>query len=105
MPETKETWGEYSKLVLAELERLNENSEKMRSEMNEVLSTFKNTERLATENKIWVDKVNEVWSPLQMKEAKDEIYSQKNKWVATIAIVAFLQVVIGFLIAIWSKIH
>lgn len=98
-----DTWGDYSKLVLKELERLNENYEKMRQdidtrfqEMQNTLSDFKNTERLALDHKIWIEKVNDVWSPQQMKEAKDELYSQKNKWVATIAILTFLQVVLGF---------
>jgi hypothetical protein len=106
----KETWGDYSKLVLKELERLNENYEKMRmdidsrfKEMNVVLTDFKNTEKLVSDQKNWIEKVNDVWSPIQMKEAKDEIYKQKNKWVATVAIITFIQLVIGYLIIIWSK--
>lgn len=100
-----ETWGDYSKLVLKELERLNDNYERMRQdidsrfqEMQNTLSDFKNTERLVSDHKTWIEKVNDVWSPQQMKEAKDEIYSQKNKWVATVAIVTFLQIVLGFVI-------
>lgn len=99
-----ETWGDYSKLVLKELERLNDNYERMRQdidsrfqEMHNSLSDFKNTERLVVDQKSWIEKVNDVWSPQQMKEAKDEIYKQKNKWVATIAIITFIQVLIGIL--------
>jgi hypothetical protein len=105
-----ETWGDYSKLVLKELERLNDNYEKMRldidsrfQEMQNTLSDFKNTERLVSDQKAWIEKVNDVWSPQQMKEAKDEIYSQKNKWVATVAIVTFLQIVLGFVIFFIKK--
>jgi hypothetical protein len=105
-----ETWGDYSKLVLKELERLNDNYEKMRldidsrfQEMQNTLSDFKNTERLVSDQKVWIEKVNDVWSPQQMKEAKDEIYSQKNKWVATVAIVTFLQIVLGFVIFFIKK--
>lgn len=105
----KETWGDYSKLVLKELERLNDNYEKMRQdidvrfqEMQNTLSDFKNTERVVSDHKSWIEKVNDVWSPTQMRDAKDEIYKQKNKWVATIAILTFIQVLIG-LIAIWYK--
>ena len=105
-----ETWGDYSKLVLKELERLNDTYERMREdidsrfkEMNTVLSDFKNTEKAVTDQKIWIEKVNDVWSPAQMKEAKDELYQQKNKWVATIAIVTFLQVLIGIILALWNK--
>ena len=105
-----ETWGDYSKLVLKELERLNDNYERMRQdidtrfqEMQNTLSDFKNTERLVSDHKGWIEKVNDVWSPQQMKEAKDEIYSQKNKWVATVAIVTFLQIVLGFVIFFIKK--
>ncbi len=105
MSTEKETWGDYSKLVLKELERLNDNYEKMREdidvrfkEMNTVLTEFKNTEKTVTDQKSWIEKVNDVWSPSQMKEAKDEIYSQKNKWIATIAILTFIQIIIG----IWA---
>jgi hypothetical protein len=110
MSTQNETWGDYSKLVLKELERLNDNYEKMRQdidsrfqEMQNTLSDFKNTERLVSDQKSWIEKVNDVWSPQQMKEAKDEIYSQKNKWVATVAIVTFLQIVLGFVIFFIKK--
>jgi ElaB/YqjD/DUF883 family membrane-anchored ribosome-binding protein len=104
------TWGDYSKLVLKELERLNDNYEKMRedfhsrfNEINTTLSEFKNTEKTVVDHKNWIEKVNDVWSPLQMKEAKDEIYAQKNKWVATIAIITFIQILIGILLAVAGK--
>jgi hypothetical protein len=109
-PEKNETWGDYSKLVLKELERLNDNYEKMREEidtrfqeMTSTLSDLKNTERLVIDQKLWIEKVTDVWSPIQMKEAKDEIYKQKNKWVATIAIITFIQIVMGFIIIYWAK--
>lgn len=110
MATENETWGDYSKLVLKELQRLNDTYEKMREdfdtrfqEMNEVLSEFKNTAKLVNDQKQWIEKVNDVWSPAQMKEAKDEIYRQKNNWVATIAILTFLQILIGIAVAVWGK--
>jgi len=44
-----------------------------------------------------------VWSPTQMKEAKDEIYRQKGLVTAAIAIISFVQVAIGIAIAVWGK--
>ena len=110
MSTQNETWGDYSKLVLKELERLGDNFEKMREdidsrfkEMSMVLSDLKNTEKTVADQKAWIEKVNDVWSPAQMKEAKDEIYRQKNKWAATIAIITFIQILIGIILALWDK--
>lgn len=112
MSEQKDSWGEYSKLVLNELVRLNDNHEKMRNdfdtklqEMNFKLGDIKSIEKNVSTNTAWMEKVNDVWSPNQMKEAKDEIYKQKSRWVAAIAIITFVQIIIGFVISIWGKIH
>jgi hypothetical protein len=112
MSEQKDGWGEYSKLVLNELVRLNDNHEKMRSdfdsklqEMNFKLGDIKSIEKNVSSNTAWMEKVTDVWSPNQMKEAKDEIYKQKSRWVAAIAIITFVQIIIGFIISIWGKTH
>ena len=112
MSEEKDSWGEYSKLVLKELERLNESTEKMRIDMdqrfndlNTKISEIKNIEGKVTSHSTWIEKVNEIWSPTQMKEAKDEIYKQKTRWVAAIAIISFVQMLIGIGITIWVKLH
>lgn len=88
MSEQKDGWGEYSKLVLNELVRLNDNHEKMRNdfdsklqEMNFKLGDIKSIEKNINTNTAWMEKVNDVWSPNQMKEAKDEIYKQKSRWL------------------------
>jgi hypothetical protein len=110
MPENKDSWGEYGKLVLNELERLNVNHEKMRNdfdnrfnEINSKLGEVKNIEKNVGNNIAWIEKVNDVWSPSQMKEAKDEIYKQKTLLAAAIAIISFIQVVIGIGISLWAK--
>lgn len=112
MSEQKDSWGEYSKLVLNELVRLNDNHEKMRNdfdtklqEMNFKLGDIKSIEKNVNANIAWMDKVNDVWSPNQMKEAKDEIYKQKSRWVAAIAIITFVQIIVGFVISVWGKLH
>lgn len=111
MADNKDTWADYSKLVLKELERLNDNHEKMRSdfdgklnEMNLKLNDVKGIEKSVNQNLEWIQKVNDVWSPAQMKEAKDELYRQKNRWVAAIAVMSFIQIVIGIAISIWGKV-
>ena len=111
MAENKDTWADYSKLVLKELERLNENHEKMHedfdkrlNEMNLKLDEVKHIEKNLNTNIEWIQKVNDIWSQSQMKEAKDEIYKQKNRWVAVIAIVSFIQVVMDVILSLWGKI-
>jgi hypothetical protein len=112
MAENKDSWGEYSKLVLNELERLNENYSQMRNDMdtrfgelNQKLTEVKNIEGKVSNHAAWIEKVNDVWSPTQMKEAKDEIYKQKSRWIAAIAIISFIQIAIGAAITIWAKMH
>ena len=106
MDDFKSLWAEYSKLVLKELDRMNSNYENLRSdfdeklqEINSKLGDVKNTEKAVSDLKTWQEKVNEVWSPTQMKEAKDEIYKQKSRWTATVAILAFIQIIIGIIVS------
>jgi hypothetical protein len=103
----KTLWAEYSKLVLKELDRMNNNYESLREnleekfkDINNKLSDVKNTEKSVQDIKLWQEKINEVWSPSQMKEAKDEIYRQKNRWTATIAILMFIQIIIGVIVSL-----
>ncbi len=108
MATEKDNWNEYTKLVIKELERLNDSQEEMIKKFNEMnlkLTEIKNHEKSVTTNSDWMAKVNDVWSVSQMKEAKDEIYKQKSRWVAAIAIIGFVQVLVGFAISIWLKIH
>jgi hypothetical protein len=111
MAEEKDSWGEYGKLVLKELERLNDNHEKMRAdfdqrfnEINLKLGEVKTIEKNVGNNSAWIEKVNDVWSPTQMKEAKDEIYRQKTLLAAAIGIISFIQIAIGIIISVWGKI-
>jgi ElaB/YqjD/DUF883 family membrane-anchored ribosome-binding protein len=105
----KTLWAEYSKLVLKELDRMNNNYESLREnleekfkDINNKLSDVKNTEKSVQDIKLWQEKINEVWSPSQMKEAKDEVYKQKNRWTATIAILLFIQIIIGIIVSLKS---
>jgi hypothetical protein len=103
----KTLWAEYSKLVLKELDRMNNNYESLRenidqkfNDINVKLNDVKNTEKSVQDLKIWQERVNEIWSTSQMKEAKDELYKQKNRWTATIAILLFIQILIGIIVSL-----
>lgn len=103
-------WTEYGKLVLKELERLNEGQDKLREDMDDkfkeitdTLTGFKTTESEVKDLKAWKEKVTEVWSTTQMKQSKDEIYNQKNNWTKITGIVIGVQVVIGAIVFAISK--
>lgn len=110
MSDEKDTWGDYSKLVLKELERLNDNYDKMRTDMdtrfgelNQKLTEVKNVEGKVNSQAAWIERVNDIWSPTQMLEAKKEIYKQQNRWTAAIAIVTFIQILIGIGVTLLVK--
>lgn len=92
-------WTEYGRLVLNKLEEQDTLLKEMRKdfdmkfkEINDTLNKFKSTEKDVEELKEWKAKVTEVWSTSQMKEAKDEIYEQKNKWLIVVGIGIAVQV-------------
>lgn len=103
-------WSEYGRLVLKELERLNQGQETLRkeieekfSELNLKMAEFKNTEKDVDELKKWKDQVIEVWSVSQMKESKNEIYKQKNQWQKIAGIVIAIQVIASLLLFFIEK--
>jgi chromosome segregation ATPase len=107
---SKNGWSEYGRLVLKELERLNEGQEKLRTdferqfkELNEKMTEFKGTEQEVKELKDWREKVTEVWSPTQMKQSKDEVYEQKNKWSRVVGIIIALQVLFTLFVVFKDK--
>lgn len=107
----KNGWSEYGRLVLKELERLNEGQDKLKDEidkkfqeLNEKMTEFKNTEKEVEELKEWRGKVSEVWSASQMKSAKDEIYRQKNHFAKTAGVLIAIQIVIGLIISFREQI-
>lgn len=104
-------WTSYGKLVLKELNRLNEGQENLRKEMDErfqeintTLADFKNTIKDVKELKEWKDKVTDVWSPPQMKESKDEVYNQKHKWSIVIGVGVAVQIVWAIVLFFKDKI-
>lgn len=100
-------WIEYGKLVLKELERLNDNYESLKkdldsrfNELKQEISTVKTVEDKVKKIEDWKEKVDDVISPSQLKELRDEVANQKSKWTSFIAIVAAMQVVGGVILTI-----
>jgi uncharacterized coiled-coil DUF342 family protein len=88
-------WGEYSKLVLKELEtlasgikELNESINEMKREMTEIRAKEDKVQELVK----WKERIDEVASPSQLKELQvqvDELKSFKTQAVTVFAVVQF----------------
>ena len=93
---------DFTKLILDELRGNRESVDSLRRDMDaklegirEDISELKTTEREIAKLAKWQSQVTETWSPRQMKEAKDELYSQKNKWEKAVGVIAVIQVIVG----------
>ena len=88
-------WGEYSKLVLKELETLASGIKELNDSINEMKREM--TEIRAKEDKVqelvkWKERIDEVASPSQLKELQievGELKSFKTQAVTVFAVVQF----------------
>lgn len=101
---------EWTQLVISELRSNRADIADLRKDIDAKLDSIKKdiaevktTERDIAKLSKWQAEVTETWSPRQMKEAKDEIYEQKNRWSKAVGVLAVLQLVIGTLLALLVK--
>ena len=95
-------WAEYSKLVLKELETLALGIKELNDSMNDMKREI--TEIRAREDKVqelvkWKDRVDEVTSPSQLKELRDEVEDLKlfrTKAVTIFAVIQFAMAAVVF---------
>jgi uncharacterized coiled-coil DUF342 family protein len=95
-------WGEYSKLVLKELETLAQGIKDLNDSINDMRKEI--TEIRAKEDKIleitqWKQRIDEVASPTQLKELKqevDDLKMFKTKAVTIFAVIQFAMAAILF---------
>tara|TARA_A100001515_G_scaffold113553_1_gene94804 strand:+ start:111 stop:431 length:321 start_codon:yes stop_codon:yes gene_type:complete len=95
-------WGEYSKLVLKELETLANGIDSLRTELQEVkqeLAKMQVREDKVHELVKWKERVDEVASPSQIKDIKDEV--EELKMFKTKAITVFAVVQFGMGLALF----
>ena len=89
-------WGEYSRLVLKELETLAAGIELLRSELQHVkqdLVAIRAKEDKVDELRLWKEKIDEIASPSQFKTLTEEVQELKlfkTKAVTVFAVVQFL---------------
>jgi len=89
-------WGEYSKLVLKELETLASGIEFLRAELHDVkqeLAAIRAKEDKVDELREWKNKVDDVVSPTQLKTLAGDVQDLKmfkTKAVTIFAVIQFL---------------
>jgi len=95
-------WGEYSRLVLKELETLATGIEGLRIELQDVkqeLAKMQVREDKVDELKVWKEKIDDVASPSQLKELMkevDDLKMFKTKAITVFAVVQFAMAIIVF---------
>ena len=95
-------WGEYSRLVLKELETLAQGIKDLNESLNDMKREI--TELRAREDKVqeiakWKDRIDEVASPTQLEKLKEEVEDLKmfrTKAVTIFAVIQFLMAAVVF---------
>jgi len=103
---TENGWNEYSRLVLEQLETLSDGIDGLKDEMQGIkqeLAIMKVKEDRITELKAWKEKIDDVASPPQLKNALKEIEDLKTFKTKAITIFMAVQTMMGLALA-WSKI-
>ena len=96
-------WNEYSRLVLKELETLSDGIEGLKDELQNVkqeIAKMQVREDKVDELRIWKDKVDEVYSPSQMRDLRDQVVDLekfKTKAITVFAVIQFIMAVALFL--------
>mgnify|MGYP001371354789 CR=1 FL=1 len=99
-------WDTYSKLVLQQLETLAKGIDGLRDELAHVknqLTELKAKEDRVQDLKDWKEKIDEVASPTQLRDAIKEIEELKQFKTKSVTIIAVVQFLMAAAVA-WSKI-
>ena len=97
-------WDTYSKLVLQQLETLAGGIEGLRSELQHVkeqLTELKAKEDRVQELKMWKEKMDDVASPPQLKEALNNIEELKTFKTKAVTMFMVVQSIMGVAVA-WA---
>ena len=102
MSDDQNGWGEYSKLVLKELETLGEGMTALRKELEGVkgeLTALKAREDKVVELVQWKQRVDDVASPIQLKELQEAVDDLKIFKTKAVTIFMVIQAIMGFILA------
>ena len=96
-------WNEYSRLVLAELEKLNKRVDSLTREINEIKQEISKQEQVKYDLhdlKNWKHNVDEVSSPTQLKELQKEVESLKTFKTMSTTVWVVVQIIFGIVVTI-----
>jgi predicted nuclease with TOPRIM domain len=103
MNESQNGWNEYSKLVINELERLNDGISKLNDEiqyLKKEITELKTKEDNVKDLKKWKESMDEVASPTQIKELFIEVKDLKAFKVQAVTVWVVIQIMFGIAIAL-----
>ena len=98
-------WNEYSRLVLAELEKINKKIDENTQDINELRQDLTKLESIKDEMsdvKGWKKEVDEVVSPTQMKELSKEVDELKTFKTKSTTIWVAIQIIFGILATLFG---
>ncbi len=98
-------WNEYSKLVLSELERLNENDERLQETLNEInlkMSRLDSVERDIKSLGKWKHHMDNVASVDTLKEMKEDVATLNTFKTVAVTVWAVVQIGFGVFIALFK---
>lgn len=101
--ESQNGWNEYSKLVIAELERLNEGIISINVEIQNVkreIAEVKAKEDFAKELWKWKREIDDVASPTQLKETVKDVSELKTFKTQAITIWLVVQTIFGIALSL-----
>jgi len=96
-------WNEYSRLVLAELEKLNKRVDSLTTEVNEIKQEISKQEQVKydlLDLKNWKHNVDEVSSPTQLKELQKEVESLRTFKTMSTTVWVVVQIIFGISVAV-----
>ena len=98
-------WDTYSKLVLQQLETMSNGIEALRGELQDMksqLTELKAKEDRVQDLKAWKEKMDDVASPPQLREAVKDIEELKEFKTKAVTMFMVVQSIMGFAMALGS---
>lgn len=98
-------WNEYSRLVLAELEKLNHQVSTLSNDIDSLKRDMSKIDAVKSsihDVQNWKKEISEVVSPTQLKELKDSVESLKTFKTVSTTVWIVVQTIFGLAITLYS---